>query len=57
MSFEAAPGEFLAIVGPTGSGKTTVADLLMRYYTPRSGLVAVNASACRTCPRTSFAAW
>ena len=42
VSFEAAPGEFLAIVGPTGSGKTTVADLLMRYYTPRSGLVAVN---------------
>ena len=42
VSFHVAPGEFLAIVGPTGSGKTTVADLLMRFYSPGSGRVAVN---------------
>ena len=42
VSFDVAPGEFLAVVGPTGSGKTTVADLLMRFYTPRSGVVAVS---------------
>ncbi len=42
VSFEVASGEFLAVVGPTGSGKTTVADLLMRFYKPRSGTVSVN---------------
>ena len=44
VSFEVEASEFLAIVGPTGSGKTTVADLLMRYYTPQSGVVAVSSS-------------
>lgn len=42
VSFDVPPGEFLAIVGPTGSGKTTVADLLMRFYSAGTGLVAIN---------------
>ena len=50
VSFEVTPGEFLAVVGPTGSGKTTVADLLMRYYTPQSGVVAVNGRNVSTVP-------
>ena len=50
VSFEVTPGEFLAVVGPTGSGKTTVADLLMRYYTPQSGEVAVSGSDVSTLP-------
>ena len=42
VSIEVEQGEFLAVVGATGSGKTTIADLLMRYYTPQSGVVSLN---------------
>lgn len=34
VSFEAKPGELVAIVGPTGAGKTTVMNLLHRFYDP-----------------------
>ncbi len=42
VSFHAAPGETLAIVGPTGSGKTTLINLLERFYDPREGRVLVD---------------
>jgi ABC-type multidrug transport system fused ATPase/permease subunit len=42
VSFSAEPGEVLAIVGPTGAGKTTLASLLMRFYDPASGRVALD---------------
>ena len=42
VSFEAKPGELIAIVGPTGSGKTTIMNLLHRFYDPTSGRLTVD---------------
>ncbi|RFC67990.1 ABC transporter transmembrane domain-containing protein [Mesorhizobium denitrificans] len=42
LSFEVKPGETIAIVGPSGAGKTTVFALLQRFYDPNSGAVLVD---------------
>ncbi len=42
VSFEAKPGELIAIVGPTGSGKTTVMNLLHRFYDPTEGVITID---------------
>ena len=42
LSFEAAPGQTIAIVGPTGAGKTTIINLLMRFYDIQSGQICVD---------------
>ncbi|HMU28567.1 MAG TPA: ABC transporter ATP-binding protein [Nitrospira sp.] len=42
VSFEAKPGELIAIVGPTGSGKTTIMNLLHRFYDPTSGRLTID---------------
>jgi ATP-binding cassette subfamily B protein len=42
LSFEAEPGEAIALVGPTGSGKTTVARLLPRFYDVTAGAVLLD---------------
>jgi subfamily B ATP-binding cassette protein MsbA len=42
LSFEAQPGELVAFVGPTGAGKTTVINLLHRFYDPTEGRITVD---------------
>src|SRR4029078_1890629 len=42
VSFEAKPGEMVAIVGPTGAGKTTVMNLLHRFYDPTEGHITID---------------
>ena len=42
VSFDIQPGELVALVGPTGSGKTTVANLLHRFYDPIEGSVTID---------------
>jgi len=42
LSFEAQPGELVAFVGPTGAGKTTVVNLLHRFYDPTEGRITVD---------------
>ncbi len=42
LHMEARPGQTIAIVGPTGAGKTTIINLLMRFYDPDSGVICVD---------------
>jgi len=42
LSFEAKPGELVAFVGPTGAGKTTVINLLHRFYDPIEGRLTID---------------
>jgi len=42
LSFTALPGERVALVGPTGAGKSTALSLLHRVFDPQSGIVAVD---------------
>lgn len=42
ISFEAKPGEMIALVGPTGAGKTTLIGLLSRFYDPSKGSITLD---------------
>jgi subfamily B ATP-binding cassette protein MsbA len=42
VSFKIKPGQFIGIVGPTGSGKSTVVSLIPRFYDAQSGVVRID---------------
>jgi ATP-binding cassette subfamily B protein len=48
VSFRIEPGETVAIVGPSGAGKTTIFQLLLRFYDPQFGIVRVDGHDVRT---------
>jgi ATP-binding cassette subfamily B multidrug efflux pump len=50
VSFTARPGQTLALVGHTGAGKTTIVNLLMRFYDPQRGRILVNGVDIREMP-------
>ena len=42
INFEAQPGQMIALVGPTGSGKSSIISLIARFYQPQQGRVLVD---------------
>ncbi len=54
ISFEAKPGEMIALVGPTGAGKTTLIQLLSRFYSPDKGTITLDGRDITTIERESL---
>ena len=54
LSLDVQPGQRIAIVGPTGCGKTTLINLLMRFYDVNSGSIKVSGTDIRDVTRASL---
>ncbi len=54
FNLDVQPGEMIAIVGPTGAGKTTLINLLMRFYDVTSGRITVDGHDIRNLSRQDF---
>jgi ATP-binding cassette subfamily B protein len=54
LSLDAQPGQQIAIVGPTGAGKTTIINLLMRFYDVSGGAIRVDGGEIRDYTRSSL---
>ncbi len=54
MSLEARPGEMIALVGPTGAGKTTAVNLLTRFYEIDAGRISLDGRDIRDLPKADL---
>lgn len=54
FSLDVKPGSTVAIVGPTGAGKTTIANLLMRFYDPQAGDILLDGKSIYEITRDSL---
>jgi ATP-binding cassette subfamily B protein len=54
LSFDVAPGEMIGLVGKSGGGKTTIANLIARFYDPTAGAVHIDGTDLRTLDLGTF---
>ncbi|WP_108894945.1 ABC transporter transmembrane domain-containing protein [Palleronia abyssalis] len=54
VSFAVSPGETVALVGPSGAGKTTVIQLLLRFFDPQSGTIEIDGRDLTEAARPDF---
>ncbi|MCL2832312.1 MAG: ABC transporter ATP-binding protein/permease [Treponema sp.] len=54
ISFEIKPGQTLALVGPTGVGKTTIIQLVARFYDPKAGRITIDGRDLRDLTQNSL---
>ncbi len=54
VSLMVSPGETVALVGPSGAGKTTILQLIMRFYDPQSGVIRLDGIDLRDMARDDF---
>ncbi len=54
VDFTVAPGETVALVGPSGAGKTTILQLLLRFYDPAEGRVTIDGIDLREMARADY---
>lgn len=57
VSFQIEPGQTVALVGPTGAGKTTISNLLPRFYEATQGAVKIDGIDVRSVKRQSVRKW